>query len=159
MLHLVSRLTALDMLVRHYLPQGTRPADLVYYGAVRLVGYTTETISTVEGRYLEVHAYWQALEPVPMAELDRAVRIESALVSPQGMVTAMKEGPFEDSENLPPVWSTGQLLTTTLSLPLSDLVQPQSQLRLNILLNGQRQDTFSSQGETAEPILPAFVVQ
>jgi len=159
MLHLVSRLDALDLLARHWLPQGVHPADLVYYGSVRLVGYSTETMLTTEGRQLQVHAYWQALEPVPMAELDQAVRIESALVSPQGMVLSIKEGPFGDTENRPPVWSTGQLLMTTLSLPLPGTVPPQLLLRLNVLLNAQRQETYNSHGEMVEPNLPVFVVQ
>jgi len=159
MLHLVSRLTVLDVLVRHYLPQSAHLADLVYYGAVRLVGYETESASTADGPQLLVHTYWQALEPLPMAELDQAIRVETALLAPQGTVLAMTEGRFGDFESWPTVWSPGHVLTTTFSLPLPGSVQPQSKLRLSVLLNGQRQNTFNSHGETVEPILPAFVVQ
>jgi hypothetical protein len=156
--HLVSRLTALDVLARYLMPQGAHPADLVYYGAVRLVGYTTESVLTAKGRHVQVHTYWQALEPLPMAELDQAVRVEIALLSPQGMVLTMTEGPFRDSETWPAVWSPGQVLTTTLSLPLPDSVPPQSQLGLNVLLNSQRQKPLDSSGEVVEPSLPALIV-
>ena len=159
MLHLVSKLTALDVLARHTLPQGAHPADLVYYGAVRLIGYSTESISTDEGRHLQVHTYWQALEPVSIAELEQAVRIESALLSPQGMVLTMKEGPFGDSQTWTAVWYSGQVLTMTLTLPLPDSVPPQSQLKINVLLNSQRQSPLNSRGETVEPRLPAFLVR
>jgi hypothetical protein len=157
--HLVSRLTALDVQARYSMPQGARPADLVYFGAARLVGYTTESVSTAKGRHLKVHAYWQALEPLPMTELEQAVRVEIALLSPQGMVMAMTEGPFGDSETWPEVWSLGQVLTGTLLLPLPDSVPPRSQLGLNVVLNGQRRNPFNSRGEAVEPTLPAFVVQ
>jgi hypothetical protein len=159
LLHLVSRLTALDVLARHLLPQGAHPADLVYYGAVRLIGYTTESISTDEGRQLQVHAYWQALESLPMAEVDQAVKLESALIAPQETVLAMTQGPFGDSMTGSAVWSSGQVLTTTSSLPLPDSVPPESQLRLNVVLNGQRRNPLNSRGEAVEPSLPAFVVQ
>ncbi len=159
LLHLVPRLTALNVLARHTMPQGAHPADLVYSGAVRLIGYSTESISTDAGRHLQVHTYWQALEPMSIAELEQVVRIESALLSPQGMVLTMKEGPFGDSQTWPAVWSPGQVLTTTLTLPLPDSVPPQSQLKINVLLNSQRQSPLNSRGEAVEPSLPAFLVQ
>lgn len=159
LLHVVSRLTALDVLARHLLPQGARPVDLVYYGAVRLIGYTTEIISTDEGRQLHVHANWQALEPLPLAELDQAVILESALIAPRDVVLAVTQGPFGDSETWPAVWSPGQVLTTTSSLPVPDSIPSESQLRLNVVLNGQRRNPLNSRGEAAESHLPVFVVQ
>jgi hypothetical protein len=147
------------VLARHLLPQGAHPADLVYYGAVPLIGYTTESISTDEGRQLQVHAYWQALESLPMAEVDQAVKLESALIAPQDVVLAVTQGPFGDSKTWPAVWSPGQVLTTTSSLPLPDSVPPESQLRLNVVLNGQQRNPLNSRGEAVEPSLPAFVVQ
>jgi hypothetical protein len=141
------------------LPQGARPVDLVYYGAVRLIGYTTEIISTDEGRQLHVHANWQALEPLPLAELDQAVILESALIAPRDVVLAATQGPFGDSETWPAVWSPGQVLTTTSSLPVPDSIPSESQLRLNVVLNGQRRNPLNSRGEAAESHLPVFVVQ
>jgi hypothetical protein len=156
--HLVSKLDGLDLLARHWRPQGAHPADLVYYGAVRLVGYTTQIISTDQGRDLQVHAYWQALEPLPVAELDQAVRIESVLLSPQETVLARTEGPIGDAETWPELWSPGQVLTSTFSLPLPDSVPPESQLRLNVVFGNRRQSPLNSRGEVVEPSLPALLL-
>jgi 4-amino-4-deoxy-L-arabinose transferase-like glycosyltransferase len=156
--HLVSKLDALDRLASSWLPQGAHPADLVYYGAVRLVGYTTQSISTEQGRKLQVQAYWQALEPLPVAELEQAVRIESVLLSPQETVLALTEGPIADAETWPEVWSPGQVLTTSFSLPLPVSVPPQSQLRLNVVLDNQRRSPLDSRGEAVEPSLPTFLI-
>ena len=70
---------------------------------------------------------------------------------------ATTEGPFGDTETWSEVWSPGQVLTTTSLLSLPDSVPPQSQLELNVLLNGQRQNPLDSSGELVEPNLPALI--
>lgn len=157
--HLVSRLTAFDMLARDLLPREAQPADLVYQGAVRLIGYTLETSATAEGRYLQVHLYWQALQPLPLRELNQALTAKIALVATQGTELVAARGPFTDPETSPATWYAGQVLTGTLSLPLPEPVPSQTQLELDVSMNEQPVVPFNSIGETVEPTLPVFILQ
>jgi hypothetical protein len=156
---LVSRMVAFDALARQLLPQETRPADLVYQGAVWLIGYMTETVSQGEESHLHVYLSWQALQPVPLSELGQALAVEMALLSPQGEVLASTKGPFIGTETSPTVWSSGQVLTQTVSLALPAFVPPQSRLRLDVWLNDQQLIPLSSEGEVAEPFLEAILAE
>jgi hypothetical protein len=156
---LVSRMTAFDMLARQLLPPGAYPADLVYQGSARLIGYATETVSQGEERHLHVYLNWQALQPVLLSELGQALVVEMALLSPQGEVLATTKGPFRDTETSMTVWSTGQVLTETVLLALPASVPPQSRLRLDVWLNDQQLIPLSSEGEVAEPFLEAIITE
>lgn len=154
---LVSRLAALDTLARRSLSDETHSADLVYRGAVRLIGYKTEDVSTEGGRHLRVQNYWQALQPLPLGDLNEALRVEISLLSPQEKVLGRVESQFSDPETWPTVWPAGQILTRTLSLSLPHSIDPQSQLRLDVWLNDQRLAPSDSEGEMVEPILAVFL--
>jgi hypothetical protein len=156
---LVSRLAALDVLARQSLPGEAHPADLVYQGVVRLIGYRMESVSTDGGHHLRVDLYWQALEPLPLAELNQALAVEMALVSPQGTALGSVQGPFVDPETSPAVWPAGHMLAGTLSLPLPDSVPSASQLKLDVWLGDQRLTPLHSSGEAAEATLPVSVLQ
>lgn len=156
---LASRLTSLDTLARLLLPEEVHPADLVYQGVVRLIGYQAEVTSTGEERSLEVDVYWQALESVPLADLNQALVVGVTVLSPQGETLATSEEPFGEPETWPAVWKTGSVLTKTLSIPVPGPVPPQSKLKLDVQMNGQRLFPLDSSGEMLEPILPAFLSQ
>jgi hypothetical protein len=152
---LVSRMTSLAVHAGASLPKETRPADLVYGGAVRLVGYATEVISVNGEPYLQVRLYWQALEPIPLAELSQSLVVRMTIIPPEGAASATAEGSFISGEALPAVWPSGQVLTGTVSLPLPapTMVSPQSLLSLDVWMGGQQVIPFASDGQEAEPVL------
>jgi hypothetical protein len=158
---LVSRMTALAVHAGVSLPQEAHPADLVYGGAVRLVGYATEAISVSGEPHLQVLLYWQALEPIPLAELSQSLAVKMAIISPEGVTLATAEGPFISGEALPSVWPSGQVLTGTVSLPLPapTLVSPQSLLSLDVWMGGQQVVPLASDGQVARPTLPAIEIE
>ena len=159
MSRLVSKPAAMDVLARQRLPQGTYTADLVYQGAARLIGYRIETVSNGDEDSLYLRLIWQALQSVPLSELKQGLNLEVTLLSPQGMELATAKGLFAEPEGWPAVWSTGQVVTRTLALPLPRSVPPQSLLRLDVWLDEQQLIPLSSSGEVAEPLLPAIVTE
>ncbi len=158
-LRLVSKVTALDMLARLVLPEEARPTELVYQGAAQLVGYAAKTSLRGNERFLEVILFWQALETLPVGELSQALELEVNLLSPQGTALAGVEGPFSNPDSWPQTWSTGQVLTRTVSLALRDALPPQSQLKLDVWLDGQRLMPSDSKGHPAEATLLVVVAE
>jgi 4-amino-4-deoxy-L-arabinose transferase-like glycosyltransferase len=156
---LVSRLTALEVLARDLTPEGAHPADLVYQGVVRLIGYRTRVVSTGGRPSLELELYWQALEPVPLAELNQVLGLGVSVLSQGGEVLAIAEEPFIEPETWPVVWPPGTVLTRTFSVSLPDPVPSQSQLKLDVRLSDQSLPALDSSGKAVEPIVPASDLQ
>jgi hypothetical protein len=151
---LVSRLSALDVLAEQALTAGALPTNLVYQGAVRLIGYAIANVSTTEQAHLQVDLHWQALETLPLAELERLVASQLALQLPQGEPLTSIGGPFTFAETGSSEWSAGQVLSRTYLLPLSGPVPAHANLVLSLWFNGQLLTPRDSSGQPIQPTLP-----
>jgi hypothetical protein len=92
-----------------------------------------------------------------MEDLNQVIETEISLLSPEGGEVANLTAPFGEPEAWPQVWSPGEVLTKTWSIPLSASISFQPTLRISVWLNGERLVPLDSSGGPVESDLPLLI--
>lgn len=100
-------------------PSGLVRAEVVFGGAVRLIGYTLEPATPVPGETLSVRLAWQAV-----TEMGDAYRVSVHFVGEDGRVVAQSEGEPVNWTRPTTGWAVGEVLVATREIAIPATLLP-----------------------------------